>query len=114
MRKIIQVESISEMWENIMPKLYFSLQFVYHQKFTIFFINYVFFLYFIFTYGCMHLSVCLEKAKVPAPLELEFEVVVSWPALVLEIELGSSGKAVYALNCWALSPAQALSSVLHL
>lgn len=77
MRKIIQVESISEMWENIMPKLYFSLQFVYHQKFTIFFINYVFFLYFIFTYGCMHLSVCLEKAKVPAPLELEFEVVVS-------------------------------------
>jgi hypothetical protein len=42
------------------------------------------------------------------PLELELQVVLSCPVLVLGTELRSSARAGSALNCWAISVAPAL------
>lgn len=41
----------------------------------------------------------VEMKRVLDPLELELQVVVNWPARVPGIQLGSSARAAFALNC---------------
>jgi hypothetical protein len=51
---------------------------------------------FIYLYVCMYVHVCVGgrvgQKKVPDPLELELQAVVSCPTWVLETELGSSAR----------------------
>lgn len=51
-----------------------------------------------------HLWVTPEK--VTAPLELKLQVVESLPVGLLGTKCGSFARAIYALNCQAVSPAQ--------
>lgn len=45
----------------------------------------------------------IEARRVSDPLDLDLQVVMRHPAWVLGMELRSSARAVYALNCWAIS-----------
>lgn len=47
---------------------------------------------------------CPGKQRHQAPLELEFQVMVSCLLLMLRTEFRFSGQAPYAFTCWAISP----------
>lgn len=55
--------------------------------------------------GYVHVNAVTERPEEPKPLELGLQLSVSCLAWVLETELGSSQRAVFALSRWAVSSA---------
>lgn len=48
---------------------------------------------------CVHEHRCLQRLKIIDSLNLELQMLVSFPIWVLETKLGSSGKVESAFNC---------------